>query len=162
MKITEEIFQKKIKPLFAKSMFSSIATVNEKGHAHVSPIGSVVLLTKDHGVYFEKFTKNIPANIEQNDIVTIMSVNSGRWFWLKSLVKGQFNQPPAIRLVVKMGALKTAGAKEESIFKNKVAPFKWTKGYELLWKDMSMVREFEIIDYKPIFLGHMTSQQFLL
>ena len=160
MKITETIFRNKIKPIFAKAVFASIATVNEEGHAHVSPIGSVVVLSKDNGIYFEKFTKSIPKNIKKDDIATIMVVNTGRWFWLKSLIKGQFESPPAIRLVVKMGQLKEADVNEMTIFKRKVALFKKTTGYKQLWQDMSMVREFSIVDYKPIYLGHMTRKQF--
>jgi len=161
MKITDEIFKTKIKPLFAQAMFCSIATVNEKGFAHVSPIGSVVLLNKNKGIYFEKFTKSIPKNAITNQYATIMSVNDGKWFWLKSLMQGKFKKPPAIRLLVKLGELRKGTDQEGQIFKRKVNIFKRTKGYQLLWKDMSHIREFEIIKYKPVFISTMTSDQFL-
>jgi len=160
MNITDEIYQQKIKPLFAQSTFCSVATVNDKGIPHVSPIGSIVLLNKTKGMFFEKFTKNVPKNTKNNSYATIMCVNDGKWFWLKSLIAGKFNKPPAIRLLVKMGKLRDCNEKEGSIFKNKVKLFKMTKGYKIMWKDMSQIREFEIIDYKPIFLSHMTSHQF--
>lgn len=160
MKITDEIYTKKIKPLFAKSTFCSVATVTEEGLPHVSPIGSIVLLNKDKGQFFEKFTKNIPINTSQNSYATIMCVNDGKWFWLKSLIMGKFKTPPAIRLVVKMGALRVGTEKEGRIFKNKVKLFKKTKGYQMMWQEMSMIREFEIIEYKPVYIGKMTREQF--
>lgn len=160
MKMTDEIFNKKIKPMFAKSTFCSIATVNSDGFAHVTPIGSVYLKDKNNGVFFEKFTKNIPANIEQNKIATIMCVDDGRWFWLTSLVKGSFKKPPAIRLVIKFGELRKEKGGEGQIFKRKVNIFKYTKGYKQLWSEMSEIREFEILEYKPVFIGKMTSEQF--
>ena len=161
MKITDEIFNKKIKPLFAQAVFCSVATVNEKGQPHVSPIGSVVLLDKSKGIYFEKFTKSIPQNANNNQYATIMSVDDGKWFWLKSLIKGKFNKPPAIRLLVKLGELRKETDKEGQIFKRKVKLFKATKGYQMLWKDMSHIREFEILEYKPVFIGKMTRDQFI-
>lgn len=160
MEITDKIFNKKIKPMFAKSAFCSIATVNKDGFAHVTPIGSVILHSKTKGVFFEKFTKNIPMNIEQNIYATMMCVDDGQWFWLKSLITGHFKKPPAIRLVIKFGDLRKESNGEGGIFKRKVNLFKRTKGYKLLWSEMSEIREFEIIDYKPVFIGKMTSQQF--
>jgi hypothetical protein len=160
MKITEEIFQTKIKPLIAKSTYCSIATINEEGIAHVSPIGSVILKSKSRGVFFEKFTKSIPNNIKTNTKATIMCVNDGRWYWLKSLILGKFKSPPAIRMLVKFGNLRDEDNSEGSIFKRKVSLFKFTKGHKLLWSEMSQIREFEIIDYKPVYIGNMTKEQF--
>jgi hypothetical protein len=160
MKITDELFNQKIKSLFAKAMFTSVATVTEEGMPHVSPIGSVFLINKDKGFYFEKFTKNVPKNTEHTPYATLMSVNVSKWFWLKSLLKGQFKTPPAIRLLVKLGELRQESDQEASVFKRKVSIFKWTKGYDLMWKEMAMIREFEIIDYKPVFIGKMTKAQF--
>lgn len=160
MKITDKIYKNKIKPLFAKAMFTSVATVTEDGMPHVSPIGSVFLLNKDKGFYFEKFTKSIPKNSQHTPYATLMSVNVSKWFWFKSLFKGQFQTPPAIRLLVKLGELREGSDKEASTFKRKVSLFKRTKGYNLMWKDMSMIREFEIVDYKPVVIGKMTKEQF--
>ena len=50
---------KVIKRLFNRSFNSSfhyaLATVNDKGEPHVTPIGSLILLEPGHGVYFEEF-----------------------------------------------------------------------------------------------------------
>ena len=161
MKITDEVFNKKIKPLIAQSTYCSIATVSKEGVPHVTPIGSVIIKTKDSGIFYEKFTKKIPENSKHNQLATIMFVNDGNWFWFKSLFKGGFKTPPAIRMVIKFGELRQERAGEGNIFKRKVKMFSFTKGHKILWSDMSHVREFEIIDFKPVFIGKMTREQFI-
>ncbi len=160
MKITDQIFTDTVKPLFSGAVYCSVATINEQGQPHVTPIGSVVLNNKNQGWFFQKFTKNIPKNIDHCPYATIMAVNDGKWFWLKSLFKGQFTSPPAMRLLVKLGELRPATATEADKFKRRVSLFKHTKGYAMMWQDMAQIREFDIIEYKPIHIGKMTSQQF--
>jgi hypothetical protein len=160
MKINDAVFKEKIKPLFSQSVFCSVATVNEHGVPHVTPIGSVILKDKNCGWFFQKFTKNIPKNTQHCQYATIMAVNDGRWFWLKSLLKGHFKSPPAMRLLVKMGALRPANEEEAQKFKRRVNLFKHTRGYAMIWQDMADIREFEIIEYKPVYIGEMTRQQF--
>jgi hypothetical protein len=160
MKINDDVFNKKIKPLFANAVFTSVATVNAENQPHVSPIGSVYMLNKNKGFYFEKFTKNIGKNATQNSLATLMSVNVGRWYWLKSLLTGQFKTPPAIRILVKLGELRDGTESEMKLFQRRVSLFKKTKGYDKLWKEMSMVREFTVIEYKPVYIGPMTKEQF--
>ncbi len=161
MKMTDQLFKQKIKPLFSQAVFCSVATVNADGIPHVTPIGSVVLNDKKSGWFFQKFTKNIPKNAEHCEYATLMAVNDGKWFWLKSVLKGQFKQPPAMRLLVKLGEYRPATEAEGQKFRRRVNIFKRTKGYQKMWQDMSDVREFEIIEFKPIYISQMTSQQFV-
>ncbi len=160
MKINDLLFKQKIKPLFTRAVYCSIATVNEQGQPHITPIGSVVLNNKNQGWFFQKFTQGIPNNVVHCKYATIMAVNDGAWFWLKSLIKGRFNQPPAMRMQVKLGALRPATKAEMEKFQRRVKLFSLTKGHAMLWRDMSNIREFEIIAYKPVFIGKMTHQQF--
>ncbi len=160
MKVDKKLFKEKVKPLFSGAVFCSVATVNEAGVPHVSPIGSVVLNDENHGWFFQKFTKNIPQNTNSCEYATIMAVNDGKWFWLKSVLKGQFKKPPAMRLLVKLGKLRPATEAEGEKFKRRVGFFKRTKGYAMMWQEMAEVREFEILEYKPVFIGQMTRNQF--
>ena len=160
MEINDHLFKKTIKPLFSQAVFCSLATVNAEGIPHVTPIGSVVLNNKNHGWFFQKFTKNIPKNIDHCPYATVMAVNDGKWFWLMSLLKGQFKSPPAMRLLVRLGELRPATVAEAQKFKRRVSLFKHTKGYAMMWQDMAQIREFDIIEYKPIYIGKMTRQQF--
>lgn len=159
MNIDQKLFKTKIKPLFARAPYCSIATVHADGTPHVTPIGSVVLKDLQSGWFFQKFTKRIPQNAETCETATIMAVNAGRWFWLKSLIKGRFQSPPAMRLVVKLGAVRSATQSEGERFKRRVKIFKGTRGHKMMWQDMSAIREFEIIEYKPVFIGQMTRAQ---
>ena len=160
MKMNEQLFKRKIKPLFSQAVFCSVATVNTEGIPHVTPIGSVVLKNKNSGWFFQKFTKNIPKNADHCEYATIMAVNAGKWFWLKSVLQGRFKQPPAMRLMVKLGKYRPATQAEGQKVRRRVSIFKRTKGYQMMWQDMSDIREFEIIEYKPIYIGQMTHQQF--
>ena len=160
MQVDVPLFKNKIKPLFTQALYCSVATVRADGMPHVSPIGSVVLTDHQRGWFFQKFTKNIPKNAVQCEYATIMAVNAGRWFWLKSLFKGGFKSPPAMRLQVKLGALRSGDDTEIEKFQRRVSLFKRTRGYDLMWKDMSQVREFEIIGYEPVYIGAMTAKQF--
>lgn len=90
-----------------------------------------------------------------------MAVNDSKWFWFKSVLKGQFKKPPAMRLLVKLGTLRPATDSEAQKFKRKVNIFRHTKGYSKMWQDMAEIREFEILEYKPVFIGNMTQQQFV-
>ncbi len=160
MNIDDAVFKQKIKPLFSQAVFCSIATVSDAGRPHVTPIGSVILKDKSSGWFFQKFTKNIPQNAEHCEYATIMAVNAGRWYWLTSVLKGRFKKPPAMRLLVKLGQLRPATEFEGEKFQRRVGIFKRTKGYDMMWKAMSDIREFEIIEYKPVFIGKMTREQF--
>lgn len=160
MKINEQLFKQKIKPLFSQAMFCSVATVDPDGIPHVSPIGSVVLEDKNQGWFFQKFTKNIPINTIGSEYATIMAVNDNKWFWLKSILKGRFKQPPAMRILVRLGQLKPASEQQSKKFRRRVGLFKRTKGYRMMWQEMSDVREFEIIEYRPVYIGAMTAAQF--
>ncbi len=160
MNVDDSVFKTKIKPLFSQAVFCSIATVNATGQPHVTPIGSVVLKDRSSGWFFQKFTKNIPNNATHCEYATIMAVNADRWYWLTSVFKGRFKKPPAMRLLVKLGQLRPATDVEAQKFQRRVGMFKRTKGYAMMWQQMSEVREFEIIEYKPVFIGKMTREQF--
>jgi hypothetical protein len=161
MKMNEVLFKQKIKPLFSQAMHCSIATVNADGLPHVTPIGSVVLKNQGNGWFFQKFTKNIPKNAEHCEYATIMAVNNSKWYWLKSVLKGGFKTPPAMRLTVKLGNYRPATESETAKFQRRVGLFRRTKGYQMMWAGMSEIREFEIVDYKPVYVGKMTQQQFV-
>ncbi|ARU58904.1 pyridoxamine 5'-phosphate oxidase-like FMN-binding protein [Oleiphilus messinensis] len=79
-----------------------------------------------------------------------MAVNSGRLFWLRSLIKGQFVTPPGIRLYGKAGPIREANSEEIQKIENRVRPTKWLRGARLLWFGVTHVRDIEFTHYKPI------------
>ena len=148
---------KVIKRLFNRSFNSSfhyaLATVNENGEPHVTPIGSLVLREPGHGVYFEEFTQQLSRNLQYNKEVCVLAVNSSRWFWIKSLFGGRFASPPAIRLYGTVGEVREATEIEVNLWHRRVRWTRGSKGYALMWKNMKMVRDISFSRIEPVKIG---------
>lgn len=149
-----------VKRLFRDSFRSSfhyaVATVDEDGRPHVTPIGSLILGEPGTGFYLERFPRNLPRNLGNDDHVCILAVNSGRWFWLRSLVGGKFPRPPAVRLFGVAGALRPASEQEIALWRKRVRPVAFSRGHARMWRDMDMVREIRFTHMEPVHLGSMT------
>jgi hypothetical protein len=149
-----------IKQLFRQSFRSSfhyaVASVNENGEPHVTPIGSLILGKPGHGLYFEEFPKQLPRNLQTNKQVCVLAVNSSRWFWIKSLLGGKFTSPPAVRLYGTVGEVRDATQKEVKLWQHRVKRVSFTKGHALMWAEMRMVRDIEFSRVEPVHMGEMT------
>ncbi|MCA9935931.1 MAG: pyridoxamine 5'-phosphate oxidase family protein [Ardenticatenaceae bacterium] len=149
-----------IKQLFRNAFRSSfhyaIATVNENGEPHITPIGSLILGKPGHGVYFEEFPSQLPRNLKTNQHVCVLAVNSDRWFWLKSLIRGRFAEPPAVRLYGTVGEVRPATPKEIQLWQRRVKPVSFTKGHAMMWRQMSTVRDIAFSHMEPVRIGDMT------
>lgn len=97
----------------------AIATVNEDGEPHVTPIASLILGKPGHGLYFEEFTRQLTHTLKRNKQVCVLAVNSSRWFWIKSLISGRFSSPPAVRLHGTAGEIREATETEIKLWKNR-------------------------------------------
>lgn len=151
---------KTIQELFLESQKSSmhfaVATVNQDGTPNVSPIGALFLRDDKTGFYFDEFPVNMSKNIERNPRVCILAVNNDVTFWQKSLFTGTFATPPAVRLMGS-AAEKREGTEEEiAMWQDHVKMAKGTKGHELMWKDMRMVRDIYFDSFEPVLAGEMT------
>jgi hypothetical protein len=142
---------------FASSFHYSIATVTPNGTPHVTPIGSVVLLEPGRGIYFEEFPGRMPSHFADNANICVMGVNSGRWFWLRSLLRGDFETPPAVRLYGVAGVRRKATEQEFARFTRRIRSVRFTRGHRMLWSKMSMVRELTFTDCDIVNLGPMTA-----
>ncbi|NNJ97871.1 MAG: pyridoxamine 5'-phosphate oxidase family protein [Gammaproteobacteria bacterium] len=149
-----------IKALFQQAFNSSfhyaIASVNENGEPHVTPIGSLILGKPGLGYYFEEFPQHLPQNLCSNNHVCILAVNSGRWFWLKSLLAGKFTSPPAVRLYGVVGDLRVATDQEMKHWQRRIRRVRFSKGHALIWRGMRRVREIEFNRIEPVHIGAMT------
>lgn len=141
---------------FKSSFHYSIATVNEDGEPHVTPIGSLILGRPGRGFYFERFPSNLPRNIEHQPEICVLAVNSSRWFWLKSLILGRFATPPAVRLFGVAGELREASDVECARWQRRVRQVRFTKGHALIWRDMAKVRDIEFTRIEPVSISKMT------
>jgi len=150
-----------IKSLFKESFKSSfhfaIATVTENGEPHVTPIGSLILGKPGHGYYFEKFPRHLPHNLGSNRQICVLAVNSSKWFWLKSLLRGEFKTLPAVRLHGVVGDLREATDTEIALWQKRVKSVSFSKGHALMWRNMSRVRDIEFTQVEPVRIGKMTS-----
>lgn len=127
---------------FATNLHVSIATVDAEGQPHVTPIGSFFLNWEDFsGFYFEIFTKNIPKNAATNPKVCIMAVNSGRWYWLKSMLLGKFETPPMTKIYGKLGERRPATPEEIERGNRRLGRMKILPGGKKLFGNMGFVRE---------------------
>lgn len=134
----------------ASTLYCSIATVNEDGTPHITPVGTVFLRDNHSGYFFDHYAESLGKNIDRNPNVCIMAVNAGRFFWFRSLISGRFVAPPGIRLYGKASAMREATKEEIKAIENRVKPSKWMKGARLLWTNFTHVRDIEFTDYKPV------------
>lgn len=146
------------KASFRSSLHCAIATVNENSQPRVTPIGSIILGEPGRGIYFEEFTHQMPQNFSTSKEICVLAVNSNRWFWLTSLVRGKFSTLPAIRLYGRAGIVREATDTEIQLWQKRVKSLRFTKGHCVLWKHMRRVRELEFSHIEPINLGAMTPQ----
>ncbi|MFV1990031.1 MAG: pyridoxamine 5'-phosphate oxidase family protein [Acidimicrobiales bacterium] len=152
---------REIRGTFARSerstLHSSVASINEDGSPHISPIGSVLLTDTAKGIYFDVFAGGLSRNLERDPRLTVLAVDSSRWFWLRSLIKGQFLDHPGYRLSGTAGPRREATEDEQRRMANIVRPLRWFKGHDLLWSNFGHVRDLSFESAKPIRLGKMTS-----
>jgi hypothetical protein len=151
---------KTIQAIFRESQNSSmhfaVATVSEEGAPHVAPIGALFLREDKTGFYFDEFPVNMSKNMERNPRVCILAVNSDFAFWQKSLFAGRFVTPPAVRLMGSVGQKREGTEEEIAMWQNHVKAAQRTKGYELMWKNMRMVRDIHFDSFEPVSCGEMT------
>ncbi len=149
-----------VRRLFSRSFRSSfhyaVATTAGNGEPHVTPIGSLILTRQGQGFYFEKYATQLSKNIQHNNRVCVLAVDSSKWFWLKSLVRGRFGALPAVRLYGVAKAPRPASEREKALWQKRVNSARFTRGHKLMWSDMDMVRDIEFDRIEPVCLGKMT------
>lgn len=134
----------------------SFATVSGDGVPHVTPIGSLMLRDDCTGYYFEEFTRQMPTNFESNRRISILAVNSGAWYWLKSIRSGRFPSLPGVRLHGRVGDRRPATVPEIDDWRERIKKARKTKGYKLIWEKLAQVRDIEFDSFEPITAGVMT------
>ncbi|MCJ7546310.1 MAG: pyridoxamine 5'-phosphate oxidase family protein [Deltaproteobacteria bacterium] len=153
---------KTIQMLFQESRGSStqyaIATVNEDGSPHVTPIASLFLREDKTGFYFDEFPIHMSRNLERDPRVCILAVNSDPTFSIKSFLAGKYETPPAVRLMGSVGKKREGTAEEIALWKNQnyVKLARGTKGHDLMWENMRMVRDIHFDSFEPVLMGEMT------
>jgi len=141
----------------SSSFHVSIATVNPDGSPWVTPIGSFLITRDGVGIYFEMFANQMTKNFQENNQVVIMGVNSGFWFWFKSIIRGKFHHSPALRLVGNVGPLRKPSEEEIKIISKRFDKFKGTHGHKIMWSKIGNIREIQINRVASVNIGKMTN-----
>ena len=147
--------KKHISASFKSSLHVSIATVNKNNVPTITPIGTLFLNNNQTGFYFEKFSSGLTSNLEINNKVCVLAVNSSAFFWMKSLFYGQFKKHPALKLYGELGLKRKATAAEKHALSRRMRFTKSLKGNRYLWNDMQFVREIHFNDVESMKLGKM-------
>jgi hypothetical protein len=146
-----------IKQTFRKSFVSnlhfSVATVSEN-KPHVTPIGSVILGETGKGIFFEIFTRSFGSSGEK---IQILAVNSSKWFWISSLIRGRFSASPGVRLNCILGERRRPHEDEIAKWQKRIGLFSWTSGYAKLWGTLNVCRDFTVESAETLDLGEMTN-----
>ena len=136
--------------------FCTVATVSPDGSPHLTPIGSLFLHEPGKACYFEKFPARMRRNLEEDQRICILAVQGGFWSGLWSLFRGRYGIAPGVRLYGRVGARRPATSEETRRWLERVKVFRGFKGYDLLWKDMSEVRDIAFDAFEPLHIGPMT------
>jgi hypothetical protein len=146
-----------IRALYRHADSVVIASVNDDGSPHMTPIGSLVLRPDGTGYYIEAFTSRLPRNVERDDRISIFITDARRSTFFGGLVRGRFRRPLAVRLTGRAGARRRLTAPEVAGFRRAVRLLRWTRGYRLLWGDLRHAREIIFDDFEPVLAREMTA-----
>ena len=141
---------------FKSSFHYSIATVNEDGSPHVTPIGSLFLGDDQKGFYFEEYVSALAKNLRHNKRVCVLAVNSSKFSLLKTLLLGKMTTPPGVRLMGTVSEKREATPEEFALFKKRFGKYRMFKGYDKLWGKLRHVREIHFDAFEPVRIGTMT------
>ena len=139
------------------SLHCAVATVDTDGNPHVSPIGSIILGDDCTGYYFEEFPVQLSKNLDESGRVALLAVNGEEKYWFESLSNGKFQSYPGIRLLGKSLGTRKATPAEIDAWHQRVQFAEGLKGHDILWKNMTTIRELKFDGYKPVFCGEMTA-----
>lgn len=136
--------------------YCSIASVNEDGSPHITPIGSLFLRDNCTGYYFEEYSQKMANNFRHNKRVCVLAVNSGVLYWFRSIFSGRFPSPPGVRLSGTVGPRRLGTEEEIESFQQRVRTARKTKGYELIWQNLKHVRDIHFESFEPVHVARMT------
>ena len=149
-----------IQMVFQQSLLSSlhyaIATVNRDGSPHVTPIGALFLRENKTGFFFDLYSVSMSGNLERDQRVSILAVNSDASYWQASFLIGRCETPPAVRLLGTVGPKRDATEQEVGMWRKHVEFARGMKGYDLLWGNMRFVRDIYFDAFEPVDMGEMT------
>jgi hypothetical protein len=145
-----------IRRLWKSTVFGAFATVGPDG-PQVTPIGSVHLHpTEPRGYYHPILAARLQKTLTHDQRFELLFVDSRALPWLSALVRGRFDRLVAARLKGHaVGPRRPVTTDEAALWHRQVRAVKWTRGYELLWKDVRFVQELSFDALIPVRFGAM-------
>lgn len=146
-----------IRALRKRTLFAAIATVDEDGLPHVTPVGSVFLHpTEPRGYYHPLMVKALRRHLRERRRFSLLFVDPAVRTWLPALVKGRFDRLVAARLTgYADGPPRRATEDEVERWKRVVRPVRWTRGHDLMWSKVTLTQELVFDGYRPVSFGPM-------
>lgn len=132
------------------SLHCAIASVGPDVAPHVTPVGTVFLRDDRTGFYFDQYTSALGRNVDADPRVCLMAVDTGRVFWLRSLITGHFIAPRAVRLYGTAGPRRPATQLERYQVRRSVRKTQWSRGGKMLWSNFSHVRDIAFTGFRPV------------
>ncbi len=137
-------------------MFGAFATVTAEGEPHVTPIGSIVLARDEpRGYYHPKFTGRLPRVLDRGGRFQLLLVDGSVSHWLGPLLRGRFDRLVAARLSGHALPRRESTDDEAARWQRRVRGVRWTRGYQLMWREMPFVQELRFDGFVPIRFGPM-------
>ncbi|MBK6931653.1 MAG: hypothetical protein IPH12_12635 [Saprospirales bacterium] len=151
-----QIIRRHFRRSFSSNLHVAIATAGADGQTTIAPIGSF-LLDRDSasGLYFEIFTTSVSKNAPANRRVCVMSVDSGRWLWLRAFFSGKFDRPPMFKIYGEIGDRRAPTTQEIARLKKRFGWLWHTPGGKKLWGNLNFVREIHFDSFDAAKLGGM-------
>ena len=141
---------------FRQNLHVPIASIDGNNNPTITPIGSLFLNHDQTGFYFEKFPSTLPKYAKINPNICVIAVNTSKWFWLKSILRGKFKSSPAIKLHGILGDRRRATSKEIQRLNRRMKSTKGMRGNVYLWSNMDFIREISFTRAESVNLGKMT------
>lgn len=146
-------FEKSLK----RNHFVTFTSIGPDGGPHAAPYGSLFLNADGTGYYMDCFPNQFSKNIKKDGRICILVVQRGFWCMIKAFWIGRFDEWPGIRLYGTVDKARKPRPREIDRWQKKVRRYKWFKGYDLLWKNINVVRDIHFSHYEPVHLGAMTT-----
>ena len=142
----------KVRHFVHRRTYFCTAAVVEDGEVRLFPIGSLRIAPDGTAIYFEIFAR--PA--AEGARINFLAVNLNPLTFLRALLKGSFQDPPALRLRGTLGPRRESTPQEQAAFHRRVGWLLKTRGGQALWSRPNRVREVRFEEVRAVRLGPMT------
>ena len=144
---------------FASSFHFGVASINDDGSPHLTPIGSLVFSDMGRGIYFEEYPRTLTHNLKRDQRICVMALNASKWTFFRTMLRGKAAGPFGVRLYGTAGERREATPEEVTRFLRRVRPFRFLRGHRLLWGKLRTVRDVRFHAFEPVRIPQLGSAQ---